>query len=181
MANGKSSAQDAGLPKSTILASGLVILFAGAATFMILQWSGSRSHTAELRTQLAESTTLEAQVHSELDPLERELGGIHGRTDQLNPGKLAICNHSSQPIVVARLAATYLGPDEKFETFNSEAFGRDLWRLGPGDRKELAHSPAGWDGSVTYYAMWLRKGGDEYPYGGMWPAAQPDFCVIGPS
>jgi hypothetical protein len=165
-----------GLPKSTMIASVGVILFAGVATYMILQWSGSRSHTAALRVELAEATALEVQVHSELDPLEAELASTHGRTDQLNPGKLTFCNQTNRPITITMLAATWLDANEEFQTFSSEAFGRDLFRVGAKERQVLSFARGNWDGSVTYYALWVRTGSGEYPLAGTWPS-DPSHCL----
>lgn len=168
--------EHAGLPKSTMVASVLVIVFAGVATYTILMWSGARTHTAAMRAELVEVSTLETQVHAELDPLEQELGQIRGRTDQLNPGKLTFCNQSAQPVSISMLAATWLDANEKFQTFTSEPFGRDLFRVGPRERQVLSFPRGNWDGSVTYYALWVRTGSGEYPLAGTWPA-DPNHCL----
>lgn len=175
-AKGTQPQPDGGLPKSTIWASSLVVLFAGVATFMILQWSGSRAHTAALRVELVEVNALDAQVHGELDPLEQELAGIRGKTDRLNPGKLTFCNQSRSRVTIAKLAATWLDAEEEFQTFNSEAFGRNLFRVDPGERKVLSHAGGNWDGWVTYYSLWVRSASGEYPLAGTWPA-DPDHCL----
>lgn len=170
------STGSAGLPRSTILVSAVAIVLAGAAAFFILKWSDSRTAAGELRTQIAEVEEEAAGVRSNLEAVEGDLGQLERRTSNLRQGRFAVCNFSGTPVTVVWLAATWLGPDGEFRTFNSSEHGRDLWRVSPGQTEELDHPPSGWDGTVAYFSTLLKVEGQEYPYAGTWPPTEQN-CV----
>lgn len=172
------SGDHTGLPKSTVLVSAVAIAFAGLATFMILKWSDSRAASAELRTQIAEVEAEAEGIRGDVDSVEQQLGSLAERTSILVRGKLSVCNFSSEVVTVESAAATWLGDDGRYRTFNSTEHGKDLWRVPPGEQTVLELPRAAWDGSVTYYALWLRVAGQEYPFAGTWPPEEGDDCVL---
>ena len=160
------SGPPAGLPRSTLVVAAVAIVFVGLATFFLLKWTGSRDAATALRTEIQEVSDQEAGLREELEPLATQYDRLKGRTDVLWVGKLSVCNTSSETITISRLASVYLAEDGTYATFNSEEIGRNLWRLGPGEVRELSYPAAGWDGSVTYYSLWVN---DVTPYAGPWP------------
>jgi hypothetical protein len=172
-----SSSEYPGLPKSTIVVAGFAIALAGLMTFMILKWSDSRTAATGLRAEIAELDGQIAALRPELTGAEGQLGGLEQRTELLSRGKIAICNYSGDQVTVKMVAATWLGEDGTFTTFNSAEKGLDLWRIPAGDRALIDHPLSGWDGSATYYSLWLRVGGQEYPYAGTWPTGSDDCSI----
>jgi hypothetical protein len=176
-ANESSSSEYPGLPKSTIVVAGLAIALAGMMTFAILKWSDSRTAATGLRAEIAEVDAQLAGLRPELTGVEGQLGGLEQRTELLERGRMTICNYSGDQVTVKVVAATWLGVDGKFTTFNSAETGLDLWKIPAGERVLIDHPQSGWDGSATYYSLWLRVRGQEYPYAGTWPAGSDD-CTI---
>lgn len=172
-----SSSHYPGLPKSTIVVAGFAIALAVLMTFMILKWNESRATAAALRAQIAELDTQLAALRPELTGVEGQLGGLEQRTELLERGKIAICNYSGDQVTVKMVAATWLGADGSFTTFNSTDKGLDLWKIPPGERVLIDHPQSGWDGAATYYALWLRVRGQEYPYAGTWPTGSDDCSI----
>lgn len=164
----------AGLPKSTMVIAGFAIAMAGLMAFVLLKWSDSRTAAGELGVQIAEVDAELAQVRPELHTAEGQLAGLEERTGLLAHGKLAVCNFSAETVTVKMVAATWLGEEGEFESFNSTEHGLDLWRIPPGERLVLDRPASGWDGSATYYSMWLRAQGQEFPFAGTWPPAEGD-------
>ena len=167
-----------GLPKSTIVVAGVAIALAGLATFVVLKWSDSRTAAGELTTRIAEVDAEAAGVRDELESVEGELSGVEQRTSVLKRGKLQICHSSGAPVVVEKGAATWMDDEGEYRTFNSTEHGQDLWRVEPGgERLALEHPASGWDGAVSYYAVWLRVNGDQFPFAGPWPPPGGDDCL----
>lgn len=108
-----------GLPKSTIVVAGVAIALAGLATFVVLKWSDSRTAAGELTTRIAEVDAEAAGVRDELESVEGELSGVEQRTSVLKRGKLQICNFSGAPVVVEKVAATWMDDEGEYRTFNS--------------------------------------------------------------
>lgn len=167
----------AGLPKSTMAVAGVAIAMAGLMTFTLVQWSDARTRSAELSAEIAEIDARLAELRPELVAAEGQLSGLEERTGLLAPGRLAVCNHSGSTVTVKMVAATWLGADGELQTFNSTDHGLDLWRIPAGERLVLERPQAGWDGSVTYYSLWLRAQGQEFPFAGTWPPAEGGDCV----
>lgn len=167
----------AGLPKSTMIVSALAIAAAVLMTFVLVQWSDARTKSAELSAEIAEIDGRLAELRPELAAAEGQLSGLEERTGLLAPGKLAVCNHSASTVTVKMVAATWLGEDGELRTFNSTDHGLDLWRVPAGERQVIERPQAGWDGSVTYYALWLRAQGQEFPFAGTWPPDEGNDCV----
>jgi hypothetical protein len=165
-----------GLPRSTVAVSAVAILFAGLGTFVLMQWTGSRTRAGELRAAIEQATARETELRSQADPLAEQYERLKGRTDLLWTGKLKVCNSTDDEVVVSPLAAVYLAEDGSFVTFNSSDHGSDLWRLAPGEVRELSFPDAGWDGSVSYYSLWIKGSHGEVPYAGAWPV-EAGFCV----
>lgn len=172
-----SSSHYPGLPKSTIVVAGFAIALAGLMTFAILKWSDSRTAATGLRAEIAEVDAQLAGLRPELTGVEGQLGGLEQRTELLERGKIAICNYSGDQVTVKMVAATWLGEDGKFTTFNSTEKGLDLWKIPAGERVLIDHPQSGWDGSATYYSLWLRARGQEYPYAGTWPTGSDDCSI----
>lgn len=167
-----------GLPKSTIVVAGVAIALAGLATFAVLKWSDSKAAAVELSAEIATLDEEAAGIRGELESVEGELTGVEQRTSVLKRGKMAICNFSGAPVVVEKVAATWMDDAGEYHTFNSGDHGQDLWRVEPGgQRLALDHPASGWDGSVSYYAAWLRVGGDQFPFAGPWPPPGEDDCL----
>lgn len=167
-----------GLPKSTIVVAAVAIALAGLAAFVVLKWSDSRAAASELTTRIAEIDEEAAGVRSELESVEGELSGVEQRTGVLKRGKMQICNFSGAQVVVESVAATWMDDQGEYHTFNSTDHGLDLWRVESGQRLALDHPESGWDGSVSYYAVWVReKGGGQLPYAGPWPPPGGDDCL----
>ncbi len=170
--------EDAGLPKITMMISAVAIAFAGILAFLILKWTDSNAAATEARLMIEELGTAEDEVSAILNEVEGRLAGLEERSNVLIKGKLSVCNLSTEPVSVSLLAATHLNDQGAFETFNSETLGKGLWRIGPGETQALTYAQGAvtWDGDVSYYAMWLMAGGQEYPYAGTWPADE-EFCI----
>lgn len=171
-----SGSEPAGLPRSTILVAALAIVLAGSFAFFVLQWTESRAAAAELRGRIAEVEAEAADVRQQLAAVEGDLGQLEQRTSVLQQGRFSVCNFSPTPVTVVWVAATWLAPDGQFHTFNSSEHGRDLWRVAPGETDALDYPPAGWDGTVAYFAALLKVEGQEYPYAGTWPPTEQN-CV----
>lgn len=166
-----------GLPKSTMIAATVAIVFTGTTTFFLIKWIGSRDAATQLRADIEEAQANEATLREQLDPLATQYDRLKSRTDVLWVGKLSVCNSSDETVTISRLASVYLDEEGAFTVFNSEDHGHDLWKLGPGEVRELSYPAAGWDGSVTYYALWISySGGRESPYAGPWPL-KAGHCV----
>ena len=172
-----SSSHHQGLPKSTVVVAGFAIAMAGVMTFLILKWSDSRTASTLLREQIAEVEVQIEALRPQLEVVEGDLGGLEERTQLLDRGKLAVCNYSGDTVTIKVVSTTWFGDDGEFKTFNSAEKGLDLWKIPAGERMVLTHPASGWDGSVTYYALWLRALGEEYPFAGPWPPGEDD-CVL---
>jgi|GEM_PF-4060205 len=170
--------QHRGLPKSTIVVAGAAIVLAGLATFVILRWSQSRAAAVEVQAEIDTVEEEAAGVRADLESVEGDLSGVEERTSVLKRGKLKICNFSGAPVVVAKAAATWMDDAGEYHTFNSSDHGQDLWRVPPGGEEVVLDHPAsGWDGEVSYYAVWLRVNGDEFPFAGPWPPPGETDCL----
>ncbi len=170
---------DAGLPKITMMISFVAILFAGALAYVIMTWADANAAKAEAQLIIDDEVLVqEEQVAGELKVFEDQLAALKERAGVLVRGKMAVCNNSTGTITVSLLAATYLNDAGEFETFNSEGFGRQLWRIPAGEKQLLTYSQGStnWDGDVGYYSMWLEAGGQEYPFAGTWPS-DSEYCV----
>lgn len=168
--------EGAGLPKSTILVAAAAIFFLGVGTFFLLKWTGSRAQTQEYRLQMDELRPTVEGLQAELTSLQNQLQQLQGQTSIFVRGQLKVCNFSDEPVSISSLAVTYLDDAGAFRTFHSEPYGKDLWRVQPGQEMVLSYPQGGWDGTVTYYAFWLRAGGNLYPFAGPWPLDK-DHCV----
>jgi len=167
MAKKKPNAAHKGLPRSTVIASSVAIVFIGLTTFSLLKWTGSHDTAAALRIEIDEAAATEAELREELAPLAAQYDRLKGRTDVLGIGKLTVCNSSDERITISQVASIYYNDESsEFQIFNSQKHGHGLWSLEPGEVRELSFPSAGWDGSVTYYALFIN---DLVPYGGVWP------------
>lgn len=166
-----------GLPRPTIVVAAVAIGLAVAMTFVILKWSNARAAAAALRAEIVEVDAQIAALRPELTGVEGALGGLEQRAELLDRGKLTVCNYSGDPVTVKMVAATWLDGEGRLTTFNSTDQGLDLWRIPPGERVVLDHPQSGWDGSATYYSLWLRVRGQEYPYAGT-RSSDGDDCSV---
>lgn len=169
---------DVGLPRPTMIAAAVAILLIGAFAFLVVTWGNARAVGAEVTTQLTELNAVLEEKRAELDPLKRQLTTLQGQTDMFARGKMCVTNTlTDAPVTIEKLAVVYLDDNGDFQTFNSGVYGDDLWTIGPGRaRQELSYPRGGWDGSVTYFAMWIEAQGDDGPQARVWPL-DPEFCV----
>lgn len=174
MAGGES----AGLPRSTVFVSVGAIALSGVLALIIVTWSDKRTQAATLRDEIADLEPTLAEKRQELASLERQRDVLRSQTDLFARGKLCVSNHKpNDPVTIQKLAVVYLDETGHFQTFNSEAYGDDLWTIPAGHRRQpLSYSRGGWDGSVTYYAMWIEAEDKEGPRAGEWPI-DPEYCL----
>lgn len=166
-----------GLPRSTTLVSFGAIVLIGVLAFFIVSWSNKRTQAATLRDEIAGFDTALAEKRAELAPLERQHQALQGQTDLFARGKMCVLNPSSdRQATITKLAVVYLDESGQFQTFNSDAAGDATWAIAPGHTELLRHERSGWDGSVTYYALWYSVGGQEFPLAGPWPL-DPEHCA----
>jgi len=166
------------LPKATITVSFVVILIAASATFLAMQWSGSRATSAEISTKLEEVTQQENEISQQLGEIRGQLTDLERRASVLGTGRFVICNNDKTNVTIKHLSSTYLNPSGEFETFSTESYGEDLWVVSPGSKVKLDFGGGRiWDGSVTYYSVVLEVEGAQYPFSGYWKPEQTD-CVL---
>lgn len=171
------SGEGAGLPRSTVAVAFGAIALIGVLAFFIVNWSNKRKQAATLQTDIADLDAQLAEKRQELAPLERELKTLQGQTDLFARGKMCVRNLSSdQSATIEKLAVVYLDESGQFQTFSSDAVGDAEWPVEPGHTELLSHARSGWDGSVTYYAMWYRVDGRQIPLAEPWPL-DPEYCV----
>lgn len=171
-----------GLPKATIMVSFVTILTAAVATFLAMQWTGSRATSDQLRQQLDEVTLQETQISQELGDLRGQLTDLQRRTNVLGTGSFVFCNNGDTKVTIKHLSSTFLNPAGEFETFSTEAYGEDLWEVASGSTMKLNFGDGAiWDGSVTYYSVVLEVDGSQYPFSGFWKPEQTDCVLSWPS
>ena len=176
-----------GLPKATIMVSFVTILIAGAATFLAMQWSGSRATSQQLQKQLDELTAQENQVSQELGDLRGQYTGLENRASVLGTGTFVFCNNSDETVTIKHLASTWLDANGEFKTFSTEEYGKDLWVIRPNSRVTLDFGRGAiWDGSVTYYSLILertneRRETEQIPFSGYWKAEQTECTQSWPA
>lgn len=166
-----------GLPRSTSLVSFGTIALIGVLAFFIVSWNNKRTQAATLRDEIAALDTTLEEKRAELAPLERQHQALQGQTDLFARGKMCVLNPSSnQRATITKLAVVYLDENGQFQTFSSDAAGDATWPVAPGHTESLSHTRSGWDGSVTYYALWYTVGGQEFPLADVWPP-DSEYCV----
>lgn len=179
-----------GLPKATIMVSFVTILIAGTATFLAMQWTGSRAASQAVSEQLeGEVIPLETEVSQELGALRTQLTDLQTQASILGTGKFHFCNNDDIPVTIKHLSATFLDSAGKFETFSTEEYGENLWEVPPRTRVVLDFGRGAiWDGSVTYYSLILEMGeadedGDreQIPFSGYWKPEQTECVLSWPS
>ena len=170
-------ASEGGLPKATFLAAIATIGLVGTMAFFIITWNQRRAAAATLRQEIADLDVTIAEREAELAPETRRLTALRGQTDLFSRGRMCVLNPSSdQRVTVSKLAIVYLDEAGGFQTFNSELVGSVRWTVEPGHQRFLDHLGSGWDGAVTYFALWYEVGGQEYPLAQPWPL-DPEHCV----
>lgn len=171
-----------GLPKATMMVSFVAILIAAGATFLAMQWTGTRTESAQIQQQLDEITVQETQVSQELGDLRGQLTELQRRTNVLGTGTFVFCNNGDTTVTIKHLSSTFLSPAGAFETFSTEAYGEDLWEVPAGSRVDLDFGDGAiWDGSVTYYSVVLEVEGSQYPFSGFWKPEQTECVLSWPS
>ena len=171
-----------GLPKATIMVSFATILIAALATFLAMQWTGSRAASDQLQQQLDEITQQETVIDQELGELQSQWSDLQERTDVLGTGSFVFCNNGDTTVTIKHLSSTFLNPAGEFETFSTEAYGEDLWEVASSSKIDLDFgNGAIWDGSVTYYSVVLEVDGAQYPFSGFWQPEQTDCVLSWPS
>ena len=177
-----------GLPKATIMVSFVTILIAGAATFLAMQWQGSRTASQALQKQLDEEILPEETVVSqELGALRTQLTDLQNQASILETGEFYFCNNDEVPVTIKHLATTFLNSAGEFETFSTEEYGEDLWEIQPRSRVKLDFGRGAiWDGSVTYYSLILEIGdedgeSEQIPFSGYWKPEQTECVLSWPS
>jgi hypothetical protein len=170
------SSSTGSLPRATVVASVVTIAAVTLATFFGMRWYGSRVATRALEADIAVAKTTTAALSEQLAPLAREQRRLEERSSVLWVGTLKVCNSSDRPVTITQLAAIYPDSEGTFQTFNSEEQGHAQWRLAPGEVRELSDPQSGWDGSVSFYSLWIRDRGEERPFAGTWPA-EAGYCV----
>lgn len=169
--------EPAGLPRSTFLVSFGAIALIGVLAFFIVSWGNHRTQAATLRDEIVGFDATLAEKRAELAPLERQHQALQGQTDLFARGKMCVMNPTSdEPMTITQLAVVYLDANGQFQTFSNDTAGDLTWPIAPGHTEMLNHPGSGWDGSVTYYALWYSKGGQEFPLAGVWPL-DPEHCV----
>lgn len=172
-----SGAEGGGLPRSTFLVSFATIALIGVLAFFIVSWSNKRTEAVTLRDEIAALDATLAEKGQELAPLERQHRQLQGQTDLFARGKMCVLNPSADTrATITKLSVVYLDDSGHFQTFNSDATGDARWPIDPGHTEPLSHPSSGWDGSVTYYALWFSVGDQEYPLAEPWPL-DPEYCV----
>jgi len=179
-----------GLPKVTITVSFVTILIAGAATFLAMQWSGTRAASQAVNQQLEEEVIpLETQVSQELGTLRSQLTDLQTQASILGTGSFHFCNNDEVPVTIKHLSATYLNSAGEYETFSTEEYGENLWEVPPRTRVKLDFGRGAiWDGSVTYYSLILELGDEDeqgdreqIPFSGYWKPEQTECVLSWPS
>ncbi|MGH9379253.1 MAG: hypothetical protein ACRD2Z_01370 [Thermoanaerobaculia bacterium] len=166
-----------GLPRSTVLVSSGAIALIGVLAFFIVTWNTKRTQAATLRDEIAAFDATLAEKRQELDPLERQQQTLQGQTDLFARGKMCVLNPSSDTrATITKLVVIYLDDAGEFQTFSNEAAGGVTWPIAPGHTEMLGHGRSGWDGSVTYFALWYSVGGQEFPLAEAWPL-DPKHCA----
>lgn len=166
-----------GLPRSTVLVSFGTIVLIGVVAFFVVTWTGARTQTATVRSEIAAVDATLQEKREEFAPERRKLETLQNQTDLFARGKMCVLNASSdQEVTIRKLAIVYLDDEGRFQTFNSDTAGGVQWKIGPGHREHLDYPRGGWDGSVTYFAMWYSVGGNEFPMAETWPV-DPEHCV----
>ena len=167
----------AGLPRSTVLVSFGTIVLIGALAFFVVSWSNARTQAATLSGELAAVEATLQEKQEEIAPERRKLETLQTQTDLFARGKMCVLNASSdQKVTIRKLAIVYLDDAGGFQTFNSDTAGGVQWTIEPGHREHLDYPRGGWDGSVTYFAMWYSVGGNEFPMAEAWPL-DPEHCA----
>jgi hypothetical protein len=177
-----------GLPKATIMVSFVTILTAGVATFLAMQWSGSRAASQTVNQQLeSEVIPLETEVSQELGILRGQLTDLQTQASVLGSGPFYFCNNDDVPVTIKHLASTFLNSSGEFETFSTEEYGENLWEVPARTQVKLDFGRGAiWDGSVTYYSLILEKdneGGDraQIPFSGYWKPEHTECVLSWPS
>jgi hypothetical protein len=174
-------AKGGGLPRSTILAASVSIGLIGVFAYFVVTWGNRRTEAATLRDEIAAIDTTLEEKGAELAPQRRQLETLQSQTDLFARGKMCVFNpSSSERVTIQHLAVVYMDEGGQFQSFNSDSAGGLTWTMDPGHRENLSRMDSGWDGSVTYYAMWLRVGTREFPIAAPWPL-DPEHCVRLPS
>lgn len=174
-------AKGGGLPRSTILAASISIGLIGVFAYFVVTWGNRRTDAATLQDEIAAVESALEDKQAELAPQRRQLETLQSQTDLFARGKMCVSNPSSSSrVTIKGLAVVYLDEDGLFQTFNSDSAGGLTWTIEPGHRENLSHARGGWDGSVTYYAMSIAVGGQEFPLASAWPL-DPEHCVRLPS
>lgn len=177
-----------GLPKATIMVSFVAILTAAAATFLAMQWSGSRATSQTLNQQLEDEVIpLETEVSKELGALRTQLTDLQAQASVLGSGPFYFCNNDDVPVTIKHLSSTFLNSAGEFETFSTEEYGEDLWEVPPRTKVKLDFGRGAiWDGSVTYYSLILEKASEDgdraqIPFSGYWKPEHTECVLSWPS
>lgn len=125
------------------------------------------------RSQVQDLSSMLQAAHLELDELEvtrARLEAFKRALHPLNLGVFSIANGTEGPIVVERLAVTYLVSDNTFETgVLHSGEDRARWTIPPKQAIDLVlsdFSPPGRNGRPAFYSMLVLSNGSTYSYSG---------------
>lgn len=161
-APGQAAAEQAGLPRSTVVAAVAAVVLGVALSLVGLRhWSAS----SRLETLAAERTTLEEQ----LTVLKAQTAAVDRL---LFADRLRVRNLSQNPVRISAAAFVYRDSAGEMKLAHSGNFDYPSWEIRPGGVSALdAEMARGrlWDGPVIYYALLVEyQGVEPFLKAGVW-------------
>jgi len=154
---------DPGLPRSTIIASLIAIVFAGAFSFVTLRMATVVRRNADLQAR-------EAKLSAALEALQKQ---VDSSNRSLFADRLKVKNVSSRAARITSAAFVYRDDKGVFQlVLSAEVNDKLQWTVPPGGTVQL-DSDIGrgrlWDGPVLAYAFLVEYPGHfPYLYSGVW-------------
>ncbi len=165
--------KSAGLPRATMVASLLAVVFAAAAVYCFMQWLKSEKEVTRISASRDEQRAALERISGEAEALESTLR-------MLDSGKLIVRNRATNTITIIWIAATYIDDDGAYQTVNSAFYDFPKWEIEPEGKVQLnMQNPRkpNWNGETIFYAMRIIVGdknvhpcddNEVHPYAGLW-------------
>lgn len=160
------AAGDGGLPRSTLAMAGVSLLLVLATVVFTFLYLGAARVENGLRQQLEESRRELGAMYERIPQASNAVETLQGGTAaRLENHEMKICNLGSRELVVDWVHATWVGPDGRFQGYNSALFNYPTWPVAAGGTlkfNEVIGDEVLWDGRAVFFSASLRYGGEEY-------------------